>query len=572
MIKKIIFLLFLVCPLFVYSEDLTIVYTGNSYANLYPCGHCPASVGGGVTRRATVIKQIREKTPNVLVVDSGNFTAGGALDESSVDPEHDQVRTVYNYQAMQQMGYDVAILGQAELNFGVDFIKNNLFKNNFKVISANVKSDSIISYYTKKIGKISVAIIGVSPQDVYKSKGFTTQNYSEALKQTLKELASKVNFIILGSSLGDKANIDLAKEFPSLKVILSSGESSGVDLYEKIGDTLIFKPSTRAKDLRVIKLNIENGKIVNFNASKESLALTVKEDEEMVKKIPACFKDIDCGKKDKLVSRCENAGAKNAQCSYNEANPIEAVLITDTNCLFCSVDFPKKILKNNFLGITFKAIDYRSEEAKKNISQYNIDVLPAFILPLTVKDEKNFPKVENFLNKQDNQFFIKKELAGVFLFLKRQEIAKDLVLFLNIYDDNALKIFNDLKDFSLTHKIDFKVNLVIPEFTDNDFIRDETAIALAIKKSYPDKFIPYLTARLENIKSIDWLGAVESVGLDYKKIKELIKPESVKQLLAINNKLNEELSVRNGNIILVNNNRVFKVFKIKTEDLERFYK
>jgi len=58
----------------VYADEIKVVFTGQSYAMLYPCS-CPMAPNGGVARRAALIKKLRAAGPNVLVVEAGSSVA-----------------------------------------------------------------------------------------------------------------------------------------------------------------------------------------------------------------------------------------------------------------------------------------------------------------------------------------------------------------------------------------------------------------------------------------------------------------------------------------------------------------
>ena len=79
MMKKIIIFSFALCALCFafpcYAKEITIIYTGETHAMLYPC-NCPKEPDGGVARRATLIKQLRKNYPDALLLDSGGFFAG----------------------------------------------------------------------------------------------------------------------------------------------------------------------------------------------------------------------------------------------------------------------------------------------------------------------------------------------------------------------------------------------------------------------------------------------------------------------------------------------------------------
>ncbi|MFA6281399.1 MAG: hypothetical protein WCY05_02720 [Candidatus Omnitrophota bacterium] len=570
--KLIMVICFLVLPSTVYAHKLTVVYTGNSYASLYPCGHCPASVGGGVARRATVITDIKAKNPNILILDAGNFTAGGQLDESSINPSMDEKRSVYYYSAMQDMGYDAVNLGEAEFNFGIDFAKNNLTK--FKTVSANVDIGGALPYYMKQFKNFKVGVIGLAPQSIHKSTGLKVKNYEKALNSVLAELKGKVDFIILLSSLGEQENYDIAKKFIDIKLILSSGNILNYSsVEEKIGDTIIVKPSYLAKDVRVIDLDVKLNKILSYSIKRVPLPLTVNENQKVMKAIPACFTDGDCGKKKGLVLACQNPGASSAVCAYFEPQKFEAVVITDINCKFCSTQFSEDMLKDLFMGINFKAVDYRTSEAVELIKKYSIASLPAFLLPEEVKKNSSFANVTDLFEEKNGKIIPKKELSGVFLFLDRKEIPGRIDFFLNPYKPEALGVLKDLVQFSLKNKVSLNVQFIFEEASDSvGYPQEEVKIAYAVKKVFPDKFNNYLLVRLGDIKTKSWVESLEAAGLDYKKVKVASNSKEVVNLITENEKMLKSVNVTSGNVILVNNNRIFKVFQVNPADLQEFFR
>ena len=88
-----------------YAQEITLIYSGNTHAMIYPC-NCPLEPDGGVSRRAAFIRQIRKDKTNILVVDSGDFIAGGLMDEYSQNTDLDMRRSLISIKAMEMMGYD----------------------------------------------------------------------------------------------------------------------------------------------------------------------------------------------------------------------------------------------------------------------------------------------------------------------------------------------------------------------------------------------------------------------------------------------------------------------------------
>lgn len=571
--KKIIFLLcFFALPFASYAQNLTVICTGNSYSSLYPCGHCPSSVGGGVTRRATVIADTKSKEKNVILIDAGNFTAGSALDENRTNPQADQKRTVYYCKTLQAMGYDAVGIGEADFDFGADFLRDNIRKFRLKAISANLSMDGVSPYYIKEFPGFKVGIIGLSPQPASVKSSFQVADYEAALADSIEKIKSKVNFIILVSPLGDKINGSIAAKFADINLIVSSGNLLNSKEYEKINDTILLKPSYLAKEVRIANIEIKNNKIANFGLKKEKLALSLKENPEVKKIIPSCFKDGDCQKREGLSAICQNQGNDAATCLYFEPNRIEALLITDTACSFCSTELTQNLLKELFLGINFKIIDYKDPQAKELIKKYNITTLPAFILPPEVKKEKDFSKISKFIDEKDGNFLLKPQLSGLFMLLNRREVPNRIDYFINLYEPATLALFNDLVSFCKKENLRLDVHFFTSETNTYGYPKEEIRMALAVKKAQPDKFFAYVAKRLTDIRNNPWTDSLEALSIDYNKIKDVAKSKNVDKMVEDNDKLISELNINYGNAILVNNNQIFAIFNVKPEDLKKLFR
>lgn len=570
--KKIgIFFSIFLMPFLAYAHEFTLVYTGNSYSTLYSCGSCPASVGGGIARRAAKIKDIRKKTKNVLLLDSGNFTAAGPLDQASISPEMDKKRSVFYYGAMDAIGYDAANLGEAEFNLGLDFIKDSIKTHKFKFISANVQLEGALPYYIKDFKSFKIAVIGLGPQSLYKKAGVKVEDYEKALKSALEKIKNKADFIILASSLGDEVNLRIAEKFKEIKVIISAGNNISSTPQEKVQDTIILRPSYRAQELRMADFNVKSNKIIKWEFKKENLSLDVVPDAQVKEAIPACFRDNDCPRKEGLVGRCQNPGELKAVCTYYEPKRIEALLITDTQCPFCSTEMTKKVFKNMFLGIEFKTIDYRDKEASELIKKYSLNTLPSFILPNEIKNESGFEVAAKLFEENDGKFLAKKEVAGLFLLLTRKEIPKRIDFFFNPYEKDTDKVLSDLLQFQKESNISLNIHFIVPAQAVEGYPQEELKVALALKKLFPEKFTGYLTQRLKDIRSASCIDSLTALGLDYKKVIEFSKSKDMESLIKENTALAEEIGISDGNVILINNNRIFKVFQVKAEDLKKFF-
>ncbi|MBB3112336.1 2',3'-cyclic-nucleotide 2'-phosphodiesterase [Paenibacillus phyllosphaerae] len=96
----------------------------------------------GLIRTSSLVKAARAEVSNTFLVDNGDLIQGTPLGtyKATVAPlKEGEVHTVY--QAMNQMGYDVATFGNHEFNYGLDYLSNAIKGANFPYVNANVYVD-----------------------------------------------------------------------------------------------------------------------------------------------------------------------------------------------------------------------------------------------------------------------------------------------------------------------------------------------------------------------------------------------------------------------------------------------
>lgn len=270
------------------------------------------------------------------------------------------------------------------------------------------------------------------------------------------------------------------------------------------------------------------------------------------------------------VSPCE--GCKTTYVP-GETKDIDAIIITDKNCSFCAIQIPQELLKSKFPGIKFEAIDYKERRAKKLIARYKIQALPCFLIDPSIKEEKSFYELRFlFETGQTKKILLRKELAGICLYLKRKEVEKKIDLFLDFYEKNTGEILDALISFSRENKINLELHFITSQNKKVGYSKEEVRVALAIRELYPNEFNSYIYRRIKDIENSSWINTAEKEGLSYKKIRGLTISLAMDKLISKNKQLAEELMVENGNVILVKNNRVFKVFNINKGELKSFFK
>ena len=148
------------------GRKITILHTNDTHSCIYPLNPNLADTmlagRGGFVRRAGMIKQEREKNPELLLLDSGDFSQGSTY------------YTLYKGDVevglMNLMGYDAATLGNHEFDFGVENLARLVKKAKFPIVCANydftgTALEGLIKPYTiiKRNG-VKIGVFGLSPE------------------------------------------------------------------------------------------------------------------------------------------------------------------------------------------------------------------------------------------------------------------------------------------------------------------------------------------------------------------------------------------------------------------------
>lgn len=124
---------FLFSPAGAQKKQLVILHTNDTHSQIFPISEqLPDTMKagrGGFIRRIAMLKEERQKHPDLLYFDSGDFWQGSAY------------FTMFKGDAeiglMNLMGIDASTLGNHEFDFGLDNLAEMLKKANFPILCAN---------------------------------------------------------------------------------------------------------------------------------------------------------------------------------------------------------------------------------------------------------------------------------------------------------------------------------------------------------------------------------------------------------------------------------------------------
>lgn len=162
---------------------------------------------GGVLRRKVVIDSVRKADRNVLLVDAGDFVQGTLY--------FNLYRGEVEQKMMNELGYDIRILGNHEFDNGIDELADLLAVSNAEMIATNYDlSASPLAhifkpYAIRKVGDKLVGFIGVNlnPEGMISEGNCDGVVYNDAVKSAnaaawwLKHI-DKVDAVIAVTHIG----------------------------------------------------------------------------------------------------------------------------------------------------------------------------------------------------------------------------------------------------------------------------------------------------------------------------------------------------------------------------------
>ena len=179
------------------------------------------------------MKQVRETSENVLLLDGGNTLFGNR-------PLAQQTQGQAIVEGMNLLGYDAMVLGSEDFRLGLDVLRQRMAEAKFPILSANVvlrETEQLFAtpYVIKEMGDHRVAIIGLTSQAAASTAGdaIAVLDPLESLGNVMDEVNEKADVIIVLSHLGAEANIQLAKAamYAGAKIMM---RALGVDKLDKV--------------------------------------------------------------------------------------------------------------------------------------------------------------------------------------------------------------------------------------------------------------------------------------------------------------------------------------------------
>ena len=194
---------------------LTVLFSGDTQGVVYPQPGLSGAVGG-IARRGPVIEHMRERTPDLMLLDAGDaFTSGF--------PKAERINKTL-VRAMNRMGYDAMGLGRHDLAMGEVALRELVSIASFPVVCTNLRFGQGVAPWIRDHvilarGGVRVAVISLLPPDTeFRITGAELLPSALTLHEILPKLADRADCVVLLTQMDNAQLADL----PGLQAAVSA--------------------------------------------------------------------------------------------------------------------------------------------------------------------------------------------------------------------------------------------------------------------------------------------------------------------------------------------------------------
>ncbi|BDU50839.1 5'-nucleotidase C-terminal domain-containing protein [Haliovirga abyssi] len=282
------------------DKSITVLQTSDLHGRIYAYDYAidAPDKDAGLAKIMTILKKERAMDPDSILIDNGDTVQDNSAELFNDLPVHPMI------QSLNEMKYDIWVLGNHEFNFDLNFLKRNIKGFNGTVLAGNIYNTDngerfVKAYKILNVKGVRVAIVGMITPNVTRWEASSPEHF-EGLKFTklinetgkvLDELKGKYDVLIGSYHLGRKGEYggaglyDIADEFPQFNVLFGGHEHA--KYVEKRNGVQLIEPGKYGAALAkaVITVSGDNNNYKVASVKLENLGTKkVKENKEILNK------------------------------------------------------------------------------------------------------------------------------------------------------------------------------------------------------------------------------------------------------------------------------------------------
>lgn len=199
--------------------QLAVVFTSDVHAHLVPYDEVrQRSLRGSLAQVATLVRKVREQYPLSLVLDGGDTIQGTPLAHYALSGQMGN-GTDPTVAAMNLVGYDAAVLGNHEFDYGLPPLRRALQQSRFPWLAANVERSAeaqlpVKPWVIKTVGPVRVGIIGLTNPNIpswIPPEHWAPLVFQDPVRQAealIREVRPKVDLLVVVAHTGFERDLE----------------------------------------------------------------------------------------------------------------------------------------------------------------------------------------------------------------------------------------------------------------------------------------------------------------------------------------------------------------------------
>lgn len=295
---------------------VTMLGTSDLHGRIYPWEYAvDTQQNVGLAKVATVVKEEREKDPDLILVDAGDLIESNMIDLFNEDDIHPMIK------GLNMLGYDTWTLGNHEFNFGLEVLTNAISDFLGVTLSSNIVYEEDGSYFVEpytivESNGVDVAIVGLTAPHVKRWEGSKPEHYEgldfldplESIQKTMDKIQNEedVDLVVGVFHLGlegegyDEDIVDSAEtiieEVDGFDAVFLGHAHSAVGFegdQRYINDTIVLEPGNYGNYVGKLEIDLVENAEGDYDVVDKRTDLISTEDAEPDEEFLETFKYVD---------------------------------------------------------------------------------------------------------------------------------------------------------------------------------------------------------------------------------------------------------------------------------------
>lgn len=298
--------------------NVTFLSTSDTHGYVYPTDYRSRnqSLSFGLTKVKEVFNQIEKETHHsVIKIDNGDFLQGSPMSYYIAKGNTD----VSMADMMNEMGFDVGVLGNHEFNYGLDYLKKNIDNLTYPIVCANITFDNG-DYLTGKPYVIlerdglKIAVLGLTtpyiphweqPKTV---EGLVFHSVVETAKEFVPKLREVADVVVVSyhggfekdlttgepteTLTGENEGYDLLHDVPGIDVLLTGHQHRVIELTTET--CAVTQPGDKGRYIGRVDVTVDETSHKVTERSAQLIEVnTLAEDETFVAKFTPLLNEVE---------------------------------------------------------------------------------------------------------------------------------------------------------------------------------------------------------------------------------------------------------------------------------------